>query len=261
MRKNYHTHTTRCKHAKGKDEEYVLSAIKGGFTTLGFTDHTPWNYKTDFVAHMRMGMHELEDYLQSVRSLKAKYADQIEILVGLECEYFPCYHEDLVKLIDDNKLDYVILGNHYNKTDEIKDYFGFTADEAKLEEYVESTIEAMKTGVYAYLAHPDLYMNVYGEFDEAARKAAHRICKCAEELGMILEYNLGGIRYRFGDRKCGYPCADFWQVASEYKIKAIVGVDAHENENLEDTETFDNAVKYLESLGVEVVDEIPLRKY
>jgi histidinol phosphatase-like PHP family hydrolase len=28
---NYHTHTMRCKHAFGTDEEYVLEAIKHGY--------------------------------------------------------------------------------------------------------------------------------------------------------------------------------------------------------------------------------------
>ena len=41
MRTNYHTHTTRCLHATGSDEEFVLSAIKGGYQELGFSDHTP----------------------------------------------------------------------------------------------------------------------------------------------------------------------------------------------------------------------------
>lgn len=39
MKTNYHTHTTRCMHAVGDDEDYVRSAIKGGFQELGFSDH------------------------------------------------------------------------------------------------------------------------------------------------------------------------------------------------------------------------------
>ena len=34
MKTNYHTHTTRCMHATGDDEDYVLSAIKGGYRIL-----------------------------------------------------------------------------------------------------------------------------------------------------------------------------------------------------------------------------------
>ena len=44
MKTNYHTHTTRCHHATGSDEEFVLSAIKGGYQELGFSDHTPVSY-------------------------------------------------------------------------------------------------------------------------------------------------------------------------------------------------------------------------
>ena len=37
---NYHTHTTRCQHARGTEEEYVLQAIDTGFEILGFADHS-----------------------------------------------------------------------------------------------------------------------------------------------------------------------------------------------------------------------------
>ena len=36
---NYHTHTYRCGHASGKEEDYVLAAIKLGIKRLGFSDH------------------------------------------------------------------------------------------------------------------------------------------------------------------------------------------------------------------------------
>ena len=41
-------------HAVGDDEDYVRSAIKGGFQELGFSDHGPWKYHTDFVSDIRM---------------------------------------------------------------------------------------------------------------------------------------------------------------------------------------------------------------
>ena len=91
MKTNYHTHTTRCHHATGSDEEFVLSAIKGGYQEIGFSDHTPWKYHTDYVADMRMLPEELPGYVESLRSLREKYRDQISIKIGLECEYFPAY--------------------------------------------------------------------------------------------------------------------------------------------------------------------------
>lgn len=39
---NYHTHTPRCNHAVGSEEEYVQQALKAGIKILGFSDHTPY---------------------------------------------------------------------------------------------------------------------------------------------------------------------------------------------------------------------------
>ena len=77
MRTNYHTHTTRCLHATGSDEEFVLSAIKGGYQELGFSDHTPWKYHTDYVSDIRMTPEQLPGYVESLRWLQEKYKDQI----------------------------------------------------------------------------------------------------------------------------------------------------------------------------------------
>ena len=42
IKRNYHTHTKRCGHAIGEDEEYVVNAIEAGLTDLGFSDHCPY---------------------------------------------------------------------------------------------------------------------------------------------------------------------------------------------------------------------------
>ena len=71
MRKtNYHTHTARCMHACGSDEDYVRAAIANGYEVLGFSDHTPWKYASSFTAHMRMPLSQAEDYLSSIRGLR-----------------------------------------------------------------------------------------------------------------------------------------------------------------------------------------------
>ena len=37
LKRNYHTHTPRCEHAEGREEEYVRAAIGAGFAVLGKT--------------------------------------------------------------------------------------------------------------------------------------------------------------------------------------------------------------------------------
>ena len=39
---NFHTHTYRCKHAVGNEEDYVIEAINQNLTTLGMSDHGPY---------------------------------------------------------------------------------------------------------------------------------------------------------------------------------------------------------------------------
>ena len=86
MKVNLHTHTARCHHARGTDEEYVLAAIHAGDKKLGFSDHTPLPYEDGYVNPQKMLPEELDGYIAAILSLKEKYKDQIEILVGLECE-------------------------------------------------------------------------------------------------------------------------------------------------------------------------------
>lgn len=41
MLTNYHTHTTRCGHAEGTEEEYILTALRCGYKVLGFLTTPP----------------------------------------------------------------------------------------------------------------------------------------------------------------------------------------------------------------------------
>ena len=82
---NYHTHTKRYGHASGKDEDYVLAAIKEGYDGLGFSDHV---MLPNIISDSVRGRYEQKnEYLNSIKSLKDKYQNQIEIYVGFECEW------------------------------------------------------------------------------------------------------------------------------------------------------------------------------
>ena len=78
---NFHTHTTRCKHAIGTEREYVENAIKAGYQVLGFSDHAPYPYPDPepyYIAHT-MKLHELEDYCATVLALREEYKNDIQI--------------------------------------------------------------------------------------------------------------------------------------------------------------------------------------
>ena len=79
MLKNYHSHTARCGHAWGTDDEFVQAAIDAGFGVLGFSEHSPWPFVDGYQeidARQRIKMEELDNYLADMQTLKEKYADQ-----------------------------------------------------------------------------------------------------------------------------------------------------------------------------------------
>lgn len=257
---NYHSHTPRCMHASGTEEEYVAQAVASGFDVLGFADHTAWPYKSDFVANMRMPISELDGYIAAVRSLQEKYADRLRIHCGLECEAFPEFYPWLRRLLHEGKIDYCILGNHYDTTDETgSPYFGICTTPERVYRYMETTIAGMESGLFLYLAHPDLFLHRYAAFDDAAEQACREICLAAKRLNMPLEYNLLGMQRNPASRArgcVGYTSDEFWRIAAETGNRAIIGVDAHEPAALDCVALYAEARGKLESWGIELIDEL-----
>lgn len=255
---NYHSHTTRCMHAVGTEEEYVLQAIKSGFECLGFAEHTAWPYQTDFVSGMRMHITQLEDYVSTIRSLREKYKDQIRIFLALECEAFPEFYPWLTETKEKYDLDYLILGNHYDTNDDNGGpYFGRCETPYGVERYAQTTIAGMETGMFSYLAHPDIFLHRYRSFDEHAEKACRQICETAKRLDMPIEYNLlGHSRSEISRSKgyVGYCSPEFWDIAKEYGNRCIIGVDAHSPQQLDCADLILNIRRKLEARGHEVIN-------
>ncbi|MBQ8093549.1 MAG: histidinol-phosphatase [Clostridia bacterium] len=258
--RNYHTHTTRCLHATDSDETYVKTAIQQGFKTLGFSDHTPLPYTDGYVSRIRMPLGQLPEYVSSIRSLQEKYQDQIEILLGLECEPLHQYLSWYGEIREQYHLDYLILGNHVSEAHEHGHFFQASKTPDELKRYTDMTLEGMESGLFAYLCHPEVAWSNYPVFDTACLQMAETICRRAKELNMPLEYNLQGNYYRENGNYhgIGYPCDDFWKVAAGYQNLAIVGIDAHHANMLEWTDRFTAAQEHLKGMGLTVLDTLPV---
>ncbi len=249
MKANYHTHTTRCLHARGADEDYVKHAIAGGFSVLGFSDHSPWQYASDYVADMRMPLAQFAQYKESVLRLRKRYEGQIKILLGLEVEYFPQYLDWLKHFVHTEQLDYIIFGNHYARSDEYHIYYGTRCMEDEfVRRYAQDCVAGMETGLYTYLCHPDLFMRSERPFNEVCVQASYQICEQALRLGIPLEYNLEGLRWSRMHHVEQYPHHRFWEIAKAVGNTAIIGVDAHDPSALSDSLLWDEAVHYLDDV-------------
>lgn len=227
MLANYHTHTTRCKHAQGEDREYVEAAIRAGMKVLGFSDHCPWVFDDGYVSHIRMIPKELDGYFSAMGALKKEYAKDITIYAGFESEYVPELMDAQNKLLEGYPVDYMILGQHFLGREHHSTYTGLpTEDEAMLQGYVDLVIEGMETGQYSYVAHPDL-INYLGP-EEVYERHMLRLCRYFKEKDIPVEINQLG----FVDKR-HYPSERFLKLAQKVGNSAIIGVDAHSPAMLE----------------------------
>ena len=122
---------------------------------------------------------------------------------------------------------------------------------------------AIKSGLFDFIAHPDLYMINYPRFDSKCEKIAHEICRAAEEYDIPLEINANGIRRGLKNKEDGiyysYPCYKFWDIAKNYQIRIIVNSDCHGPKFLAD-EALDEAYRFAQSLGLEIIYELPIKE-
>ncbi len=242
MRTNYHTHTERCNHAIGSDETYVLNAIEGGFDILGFSDHTPWNFKDGYVSGIRMTVSELDEYVEHIRSLQTKYADKIEIKVGLECEYYTDHIEWLREQKERLRLDYLLFGNHFPYKEHGSLYFAQSTTKSDLDLYLKSSTEALESGLFDCFAHPDLFMRNYPKIDNHCKSIFRELCRTARDCGVVMEFNTSLTYNR-----------ELWEIVAEEQPKVIVGLDCHQPHILKIQSVYDFAQQRLRGLGIEPI--------
>lgn len=259
----YHTHTSRCGHAYGKDEDFVLYAIKLGIKRLGFSDHVilPEGYSQPGIR----GDHSLyDDYIQSVKALREKYKDQIDIIIGFEAEYYP-QMEDYYRHLLDTDIEYLVLGQHCHLDEDGHSFVWYFDRDNRLEriiKYVDDVITGIKTGLFVYLAHPDLFMRYKDMWTPEIEYQSRRLLKACEQYNFPIEINMTDFRNNVeGNFYKGYPNMNFFKVAKEYKLRYVIGIDAHQPKNF-DQEDLDKIEKgFIDKLGIKIEDFVVERRH
>lgn len=251
---NFHTHTTRCRHAWDAEEDYITRALEGGLQTLGFSDHTPYWFQEDYYSTFRMFPEELGEYVDTVTALKEKYAGKIQIHLGLEAEYYPRYFPELLRRLGDTPVEYLLLGQHYPENEIGRTNVGFfpTEDGRALTEYYDQVIEALYTGVFTYVAHPDIFR--FSGDPKVYKAQVRRLCQTAKACDIPLEINLLGLR-----EGRHYPRSDFWEVAAEEGCKAVIGSDAHKAKDVWAPDAESKALALVQEYGLDLLATVDLR--
>ena len=97
---NIHTHSN-FSDGKNSIEEMVKGAIERNFVSYGISDHS--ETLCDLSYCMRKSQYE--EYFAEINRLKEKYKDKIDVLCGIELDYFSDG--------DREKYDYIISSVHY----------------------------------------------------------------------------------------------------------------------------------------------------
>ena len=251
---NYHTHTFRCSHATGTEEEYIKRAIENGIRYMGFSDHAPFRFPDGSEQYYRVPTSLVADYFNTLRRLREKYADRLDLKIGFEMEYYPEYFDSMLDLAQKSGAEYLILGQHhvYDPPKAIPSTKP-TDDPLMLRWFVDTTVEAMKTGVFSYVAHPDVLSFVGDE--ELYKKEMLRICEASKRLNLPLEINFLGIRDgRF------YPHMSFWELVGNVGAPVTFGFDAHDAQAAFDRESLDKAMEIVKRFGLNYIGKPTLKE-
>ena len=256
MTVNLHAHTFRCRHASGTEREYIENALAAGLSVYGFSDHAPYPFPGGFCSGFRMPCSAQRDYVDTLLALREEYRGRIDIRIGYEAEYYPKFFGNFLAMIREYPIDYLILGQHFLDNEIDGSYSGRTTDdEGDLRHYVDQVTEAMDTGVFTYLAHPDL-MNFTGD-GAAFDRQYGRMIEAAKAHGLPLEINLLGVR----DHRA-YPHERFFALCGEIGAPVCIGCDAHQAEVAVDLPSYEKAMDMAARYGLTVIAEpvlVPVR--
>ena len=228
---NFHCHTFLCNHANGSVEDLIVAAKNAGCGALGISDHNP--YPDDTWSATRMTPGQMKGYVDDVRQV-AKTVD-FPVYLGFECEYDPRYLDWLkYDVAEKAGADFMVYGSHWVYDDRFHCYVYIPSlhDKKLLIKYTDLTVEGIKTGIWTFLAHPDLPMAFLEKWDSEAKACLGAILDAAIDCNLPIEINgLGMTRQKHcsdGTVRYQYPFDDFWYYAKEKGAKVICNSDAHD---------------------------------
>lgn len=206
---DYHTHTIYS-HGKGTCEENVLAAIERGLSRIAIAEHGP--------AHIFYGVkgERLRALRREVDTLACRYANDIEVLLGLECnltDYGLCdAPEDAPAICDVMLLAYHKGVRHKSSFMRRLGSEALGLSKNDPVETANALLEAAQTYRITAFSHPGLYV----------KSDIPTLAKGAGELGVLLEINAARVTMSKEELRCASACG----------ASFLLGSDAHKPQNV-----------------------------
>lgn len=229
---NLHTHTSLCRHATGRAVDYFNQAKKDGCSALGFSDHCPFpDSVSDFWPQSRMAVSDAPQYRDEVLALKKD--SPFPVYLGFECEWeASCvsWYKDF--LMGEMGAEYLVLGSHWVTLGDHHIYIINEVEKQDLYRYTDQTIQGMESGLFAFLAHPDVLMGHGRRWDSDVEACMKSIIACAKSLDLPVEVNGYGMHKEMYPTEKGmryaYPVDEFWSMAAAEGLRVLCNSDAHD---------------------------------
>ena len=241
---NYHSHCSFCD-GRAPLEEFVKEAISQGFYSYGVSSHAPLPFPTQWT----MEWEQMEAYLDEFNNLRQKYADEIELYVGLEIDYLNEESNPSVARFTELPLDYRIGSVHllYDAAGEVVDIDcspavfkervdrHFNGDVLRVVRmYFDRLFRMVELGGFDILGHADkMHYNAScyhpGLLDEPWYEALMKdYFSLVASRGYLVEINTKA----YDSLGTFYPNSRYWELMKEYQIKILVNSDAHYPERI-----------------------------
>lgn len=234
MKFDLHTHHYRCGHAEGNIEAYIVAAIKSGLSAIGISDHSPYfGRKEDHPQpSTAMAKSEFDRYVKEVLRLKAKYQGQIEVLLGVESDFFEDEMDEYRTAFAPYPFDYIIGSVHRTRGVSIfnRNRWKKLSEQEKLEEkkeYYRLIQGSARAGLFQILGHIDAMKGNYPAFSDirGAEAEIDAVFEAIAEHDIALEINTSG---KTKDSGGWYPSDDLLERALHYGCDVTFGSDAHD---------------------------------
>lgn len=262
LKHSYHNHTYLCGHASGTPLDYVKKAIELNYLSVSISEHAFMPNLNNKNARLELKDYDLLMELYEEASIEAQL-NNITFYKGFELEYFP-FLDVYDKYLKD--VDFLILGQHYIiKNNELKSTFGLSSLE-DIKIYSKTVVEAINSGYFNLVAHPDLcFFNIKNPTEEMYQ-ALLPIIKASVEKDVPLELNANGIRRAAYEDNCTgfdclrYPRIKFLKMAKELNAKIIISSDSHNIDSFDDW-AIEKAIELSKSLNLNVIETLNMNYY
>lgn len=248
MKANMHTHSLYCD-GKAPLKEIVETAIRKGFSILGFSSHAPVPFDNAFSIRDEAA---LAQYVEEVTRLRKMFSGEIKVYLSLEIDYIPDITRSFKEFSNSYNLDYTIGSVHLVKNDNdelwfidgpqheiydegLKNFFGGDIYRA-VKAYYHQINEMLTTQKPDMVGHLDkIKMHNKGRyFEEDERwyvKLVEETLDYVKANDVIMEVNTRGI-YR-GRSKTLFPGREILRKARKMGIPVSLNSDAHKPHELD----------------------------